>query len=143
MDDSISRQAAIDAINEYCTRAPEYMQGWAHKLIEAVKGDIAEDISKLPSAQQWIPITSRPMTEDERQEWSEKLGYDIEGDDAKLYGNLPDDGQSVLIYKEYSKTVDIDTFCDDGDGCYFEDNGDMDGITYWMPLPKKPKEEEE
>ena len=140
MNDLISRQAAIDAINGYCTSAPEYMQNWADKLIEAVKGDIAEIISKLPSAQEWIPITSRPMTEDERKEWSEMLDFNISDDEeAIIYCNLPDDGQSVLIFKEYSKTIDIDTFCDDDDGCYFEDNGDMDGITHWMPLPEPPE----
>ena len=141
MDDLISRLAAIDAINGYCTSAPEYMQNWADKLIEAVKGDIAEIISKLPSAQEWIPITSRPMTEDERKEWSEKLDYNIDDDEAVIYGNLPDDGQRVLVYNKYSGEVVIDTFCDDYDGCYFEDNGDMDGITHWMPLPEPPKEE--
>lgn len=26
------------------------------------------------------------------------------------------------------------------DGCYFEENGDMDGIIAWMPLPEPPKE---
>lgn len=44
----------------------------------------------------------------------------------------------------HSGEVVIDTFCDDYDGCYFEEDGEMYGITpvYWMPLPEKPKEEE-
>ena len=56
MNDLISRRAAIDAINEYCTSAPEYMQGWANKLIEAVKGDIAEIISELSAAHEWFSV---------------------------------------------------------------------------------------
>ena len=84
------------------------------------------------------------MTEDERKEWSEKLGYNIDDDEAVIYGNLPDDGQRVLVDNKYSGEVVIDTFCDDYDGCYFEEDGEMYGITpvYWMPLPEKPKEEE-
>ena len=83
----------------------------------------------------WIPITSRPMDEEERLEWSEKLGYDIEDDEAFIYTSLPDDGQEVLVCDRYER-VWIDTFDNDPDyGCYFEENGDMDGIVAWMPLP--------
>ena len=49
--DCVSRQAAIDAIDSYEVDAPDYMQGWAVKLIEAIKGDIRGLISELPSAQ--------------------------------------------------------------------------------------------
>lgn len=47
----IDRQAAIDEIDNYEVNAPDYMQGWAVKLIEAIKGDIRGLISELPSAQ--------------------------------------------------------------------------------------------
>lgn len=93
----------------------------------------------------WIPITSRPMDEEERAEWSAKIGYDIEYEDAKIYtSQLPDDGEEVLTCDRYGN-VRIDTFNDDPEyGCYFEDNGDMDGIVAWMPKPKpyKPLKEE-
>ena len=49
--DCINRQAAIDEIDSYDVNAPDYMQGWAVKLIEAIKGDIRGLISELPSAQ--------------------------------------------------------------------------------------------
>ena len=92
-------------------------------------------------AQQWIPITSRPMDEEERAEWSEKLGYDIEYEEAVIYtSQLPDDGQEVLVCSKYGH-IAMDTFYDDECGCYFEDNGDMDGIVAWMPLPEPYKEE--
>lgn len=51
MADLIDRQAAIDVIDSYEVNAPDYMQGWAVKLIEAIKGDIRGLISELPSAQ--------------------------------------------------------------------------------------------
>jgi hypothetical protein len=90
----------------------------------------------------WIPITSRPMDEEERLEWSEKLGYDLEDDEALIYtSQLPDDGQEVLVCGYGG--VRIDTFMNDPDyGCYFVENEDMDGIVAWMPLPKPYGEEE-
>lgn len=92
----------------------------------------------------WIPITTRPMDEEERKEWSEKLGYDIEYNEALIYtSQLPDDGQEVLVCGTYGR-VWIDTFENDPDyGCGFEENGDMDGIVAWMPLPKPYGEEDE
>lgn len=130
MNDLISRQAAIEAVGE------------VHPLDYNAQSTVNR-IKKIPSAREWIPITSRPMTEDERKEWSEMLDFNINDDDeAIIYGNLPDNGQRVLVYNKYSGEIGIDTFFDDDEGCYFEDNGDMDGITHWMPLPVPPKQEE-
>ena len=90
----------------------------------------------------WIPVTARPMDEEERLEWSEKLGYDLEGDEAVIFtSQLPDDGQEVFVCGRYGR-VWIDTFVNDPDyGCFFEENGDMDGIEAWMPLPEPWKGE--
>ncbi len=84
------------------------------------------------------------MTAEERTEWSEKFGYDIEYDEAVIYvSQLPEDGQEVLTCSRYG-TVRIDTFENDPDyGCGFEENGDMDGIVAWMPLPESWKGEED
>lgn len=89
------------------------------------------------TAQRWIPIKTRPMDEEERKEWSEKIGYDLEDDEAVIFvSQLPDDGQEVLTCSRYGN-VCIDTFTNDPDyGCGFEENGDMDGIVAWMPLPE-------
>ena len=93
----------------------------------------------------WIPFKTRPMDEDERKEWSERLGCDIACDEAVIYvSQLPDDGQEVLVCGRWGR-VGIDKVENDPDyGCCFEENGDMDGIIAWMPLPKPyepPKEE--
>lgn len=104
-------------------------------LIEKIEN--APTVDAEPVA--WIPITARPMDTEERLEWSEKLGYDIANDDdeALIYtSQLPDDGQEVLVCGINGR-VWVDTFNNDPDyGCYFEENGDMDGIVAWMPLPK-------
>ena len=94
----------------------------------------------LRPAPEWISVESRPMDEDERKEWSERLGYDIEYEDAVIYvSQLPEDGQEVLVYKKWGG-VSIDKFEHDPDyGVSFEENGDMDGIVAWMPLPEPPK----
>lgn len=128
MDDLISRQAAIGAVGYYCLHSGD-------RLLFADKA-----LKDIPSAQQWHVITKRPMTDDERKEWSERLGYDLDDDEAFIFGNLPDDGEEVFVSTQYGR-VYIDTFCQD-DGCYFEENGDMDGIVAWMPLPAPYKESE-
>ena len=92
----------------------------------------------------WIPLTTEPMDEKERLEWSKKRGYDIGDDEALIYtSQLPEDGQEVLVCGRYGK-VWIDKFENDPDyGCWFEENGDMDGIVAWMPLPKPYRERRE
>lgn len=92
----------------------------------------------------WTMITSRPMTAEEREEWEEKIGYVLSDDYAIIYTcPLPDDGQEILTCNKYG-TIRLDTFENDPDyGCGLEDNGDLDGIIAWMPLPKPPKMDEE
>lgn len=125
----IDRQAAIDAL----------------KTCAGVGNRALDKLRALPSAEpRWIPVTTRPMDEEERLEWSEKLGYDIEYEDAVIYtSQLPDDGQEVLTCNRYGH-VAIDKFENDPDyGCCFEENGDMDGILAWMPLPEPYEERRE
>ena len=100
-----------------------------------ILSDAKEMIMDLPSVQpkqktgRWIPMTTRSMTEEEREhyrEWS-----DIDG--AMIFDcELPEDGQEVLVSN--GGYVCIDTFCKD-DGCYFE-GVDIDDVQAWMPLPK-------
>ena len=89
---------------------------------------LREQISS--SENKWIPLTERPMTEEEREEYE---GIII------LNCPLPEDGQEVLI--SYGGYVCIDTFHDD-DGCYFE-NTEIDDVDAWMPLPLPYKTESE
>lgn len=89
----------------------------------------------------WIPVTTRPMTEEERDRYKEQLEY---VDDAVIFNcPLPDDGQEVLI-TVYGET-ELDTFYNDSiDGCYFE-NRDIDDVEAWMPKPTpyKPQKSED
>lgn len=137
MDDLISRQAVLDwiaaSINKYGGRYTyDQLNMW---------GLFTQMVTEFPSAQQWHEIRKTPMTEDERTEWSERLGYDIEYEDAFLYSNLPDDGQEVIVCTSWG-CVYVDKYADDSDGGYFEGNGEIDDIVAWMEIPKPYKESE-
>lgn len=146
MSDLISRQAVIEhlkkrlyetAINNN-TEHPYYEEMADNRVSVWL-----EEVPPAQPEQRWIPVKTRPMDEEERAEWSEKLGYDIEYEDAVIYtSQLPDDGQEVLTCSRWGN-VRIDKFENDPDyGCSFEENGDMDGIVAWMPLPEPWKGEE-
>jgi len=81
----------------------------------------------------WIPLKTRPMTEEEMTFYSEWAEYGAEIFDC----HLPEDGQEVLV--SYGGYVCIDTFCKD-DGCYFE-GVEIDDVEAWMPLPEPYKAE--
>lgn len=83
----------------------------------------------------WIPIKTRPMTEEEKEE----IGHEY----AFMYDcPLPDDGQEVLITDCFGN-VEIDTFCEDVEGVYFENNCDDGDVIAWMPRPQSYKAEKE
>lgn len=83
----------------------------------------------------WIPVTYRPMTDEEKKDFAERTGYDEKDFDDILNCPLPEDGETVLITDRLGN-VEVDTFINDCDGCYFECNCDMEDVKAWMPLPK-------
>ena len=149
MAEYIERKTALDILQAMVeeTMQDKHPYGFVDRLLvcDTLKR-AGGRIIDIPAADvqpvKWIPVTSRPMDEEERAEWSAKIGYDIEYEDATIYtSQLPDDGEEVLTCNRYGN-VRIDTFNSDPEyGCYFEDNGDMDGIVAWMPLPEPPKGE--
>jgi hypothetical protein len=50
-EDTISRQAAIEAIGKYNFEFPDYMERFVTELRDAMKADLKHDIKALPSAQ--------------------------------------------------------------------------------------------
>lgn len=78
----------------------------------------------------WIPIVTRPMTEEERKDFP-FTGYNfIGGDEPTTFDcELPDDGEEVEV-TIYGHIV-VDTFYNDGvEGCYF-DSVDIENVTAW------------
>lgn len=94
---------------------------------------------------QWIPITYRPMTEEEEKEFCEKLGIkegSLEDWEKRVFTcHLPDDGQEILT--SFGRYVQEDICSWDEYGCGLENNGDWVGINAWMPKPEPYKEEGE
>lgn len=83
----------------------------------------------------WIAIKTRPMTEEEKEYYSEYL---FEGNGLIYECPLPEDGQEVLITSKYG-SVDKTTFYTDC-GNYFESYEDYDEVIAWRPLPEPFKE---
>lgn len=99
-------------------------------MIEPLKREIEQPSITSPQLS-WIPIKTRPMTEEEKEEMGHEYAY--------MYDcPLPDDGQEVLITDRYGN-VEIDTFCSDYEGVYFENNCDDDEVIAWQPLPEPYK----
>lgn len=130
MYDLISRRAAIEAVSDLY---------WMDERLLNFKKEIDatfDKIKSLPSAQRWIPVKTRPMTEEERQYWAENTALDLEDEDAVIFDcPMPDDGQEVWVcYK--SGTVSEDVCERDNDFCGLEGNGDWLDIVAWMPRIK-------
>lgn len=87
---------------------------------------------------QWIPVTYRPMTEEEEKKLCEELGIkegSLEDWEKRVFTcRLPDDGQEILT--SFGKYVREDICSWDEYGCGLENNGDWDGIDAWMPMPE-------
>ena len=93
----------------------------------------------------WIPITDRPMTNEEEKKLCEKWGIEegiLEDWEKRVFTcPLPEDGQEILISVGRYVHEDI---CSWDDGCCgLENNGDWDGIDAWMPKPEPYKKEGE
>ena len=94
-------------------------------------GTAIDEAIKALEQTSWIPIKTRPMTEEEKEE----IGHEY----AFMYDcSLPDDGQDVLITDCYGN-VEVDTFCRDHEGFYFETNCDDGEVIAWQPLPQPYK----
>ena len=101
---------------------------------EIVEEAVSKAIEALEQTR-WIPIKTRPMTEEEKEEIGHEYAY--------MYDcPLPDDGQDVLITDCWGN-VEEDTFCRDYEGCYFETNCDDGEVIAWMPKPHPYKAESE
>ena len=89
----------------------------------------------------WIPIKTRPMSEEEKEYYSEYYsGFHFKGDGMIYECPLPDDGQEVLITTKYGNAEKTTFYTDCGN--YFEYYENDDEVIAWMPLPEPYKESE-
>lgn len=101
----------------------------AVEIIEQIAEEFATDTNVGTNG--WIAVKTRPMTEEEKEYYSEYLS---EGNGMIYDCPLPDDGQEVLITSKYGN-VDKTTFYTDC-GNYFEQYEDYDEVIAWQPLPE-------
>lgn len=95
--------------------------------------------SEIPT--DWIPIKTRPMTEEEKEHFFEYADRRCDDTYTILDCPLSDDGQEVIL--SVNGYVSTDIFCrDSADGCYFE-SYDIDDVDAWMPFPEPYGESED
>lgn len=112
------------------------------KIREASKEDFLklckEDTGKEEHMEKWIPVKTRPLTDEEKDVCGENWSfiYDCE---------LPDDEQEVLITTNMGSVEQVTFYRHSEYGCYFEYYEDEGDVVAWMPLPEpfKPQESEE
>lgn len=92
-----------------------------------------------PFQEVWIPITSRPGTDEEYADFC-RCEYCPREEFRVFTSCMPEDGQEVLVTNKWGY-VEADVFCRDGLNCYFDNNPDWDDVTAWMPKPKGYKKE--
>ena len=93
-------------------------------------------VKALEQEPKWIPLKTRPMTEEETEHYFEYMDMRIDDTYTILDCPLPDDGQEVLV--SWGGNVGNDVFVQDNEGCYFE-GVDIDDVDAWMPLPQPYK----
>ena len=134
----------LESLIEHCSSFVEHKhhEPWESD-IEALKLGI-EALKERPQGE-WIPITYRPMTEEEEKEFCVKWGIEegsLDDWDKRFFNcHLPDDGQEILI--SVGRYVHEDICSWDEGCCGLENNGDWDGVDAWMPKPEPYKKGEE
>lgn len=114
----------------------EHIEGNDGKIIK----NIMEWIDNQPTIelQRWIPFETREPDAEEKEDHPEW--------EYVLCGNLPGDGQRILVNIKYKghEAVQMDEYVDDGGICYLDSGYDIGTeATAWMPLPKPYKGETE
>lgn len=119
----------IDSLDYYLQNHTDDYGEESHTAMMMAK----DALSSSEKPNKWIPLKTRPMTDEESTFYKDWAEYGAELFDCPL----PDDGQEVLV--SWGGNVCIDTFVkDDSDGCYFE-GVEIDDVEAWMPLPEPYK----
>ena len=135
-NDAISRRAVLDTLDKMDSVLDK------DRTVETYKELLTACYNDLPPVtsvykQKWIPFTTRPLTEEEKEEHSEW--------DSILDCKLPDYGQRILVSISVRghECVQYDEFYMD-DGCYLDSGYEIGTeAVAWMPLPEPYKESEE
>lgn len=121
-----------------CAKEHEQLAEWLKELKSFKEGQNS----------QWIPITYRPLTVEERIAFAEHYGveYCDTSEEEAFDCPMPEDGQEILISTSWGVVEDVADNDIDGEGFIsygLEINGDWDGVDAWMPKPEPYKKEGE
>lgn len=142
---TIDADALIKAMEQADMEAIDYemLAGMYEHLVR--NAPTVDAISNDEGYGEWIPVTYRPITEEEEKELCEKLGIkegSLEDWEKRVFTcPLPDDGQEILT--SFGRYVQEDICSWDEYGCGLENHGDWDGIDAWMPKPEPYKKGDE
>lgn len=120
-----------DLLERFCEIDKEY-KGRPWNLLQ-ILANINILIGEEPSTQEWIPITYRVPTQEEKDDYYTQHGEEL---CYILDNEMPSDGQDVLV--NCDGIVSLDTF--DEDYCDFEIM-DIEDVDAWIPLPSSYKKE--
>lgn len=117
-----------EELREHCEKQIKICETWS-KAAGVPKGKIYDEhkliLELLEKEPKWIPVVERSLTDEEREEYGEDVGF--------MYDCiLPEDGQEVLVSTPYG--VRQTRFFTDY-GYYFEDYEDRGEVIAWMELP--------
>lgn len=143
----MNNEQAIEFLKIIDSRYPCSLESTFNDECERIALNMAVQALKNEQPQgQWIPITYRPLTVEERIAFAEHYGIEYcDTSEEKAFDcPMPEDGQHILLSR--SCGVDIDVAYNDIDGegfiCYgLEGNGDWSGVDAWKPLPEPYKKE--
>lgn len=133
MADLIERQVAIDAVEHITSSMSVCVNSDECHGMKRMQRQAVIELANLTSAQpepQWIPFKTRPLTEEEKEDYPEW--------DCILDCRLPDDGQAILVSIDVRghEKVQYDEFFTD-DGSYLDSGYEIGTeATAWMPLPE-------
>lgn len=147
--DLISRQDVFDMIDavfrEECEKrnttyeeADEMTQWYLCGMMK-----VMEKVFDIPSASRWIPVKTRPMTQEEREYY--ELHWDADLDDEAVLFDCPMPYDKQTIWVTTKNGYLFQDTCENDDGYIgLEGNEDWYDISAWMPVlvPDPYKEEE-
>ena len=112
------------------------------EVFTALKMAIESLSEPIPMSSFWIPITYRPMDEEEYEDFKKEFG-ELPIEHRKMFScPMPEDDQEILICTSWGG-VSQDRCEIDEYGYALETQGDWDGVIAWMPLPEPYKKEGE
>ena len=138
----ISEQIGVNVDKHELARALAYDRDQYGKGFEAAW------LAREKDMRRWIPIKTRPLTDEELKSLSQYYGsnYKDTAEEWAFDCPMPEDGQEILISTSWGVSTDYCKFdcTDEGFGLYsLEDLGDWDHVKAWMPMPKPYKDPNE